>query len=94
MPEAKDVSKSDEKQIIVVAQKDGSIESPKDKDLYEYGTLATVMKVFGMPDNSKSVEQTNYTVAYSAADIVSTAVKKSVKFLTKFLFIYLFHLTD
>ena len=48
------VSKSDEKQIIVVAQKDGSIESPKDKDLYEYGTLATVMKVFGMPDNSKS----------------------------------------
>ena len=32
------------------------------------------------PDNSKSVEQTNYTVAYSAADVVSTAVKKSVKF--------------
>ena len=30
-----DVSKSDEKQIIVVAQKDGSIESPKDKDLYD-----------------------------------------------------------
>ena len=32
------------------------------------------------PNNSKSVEQTNYTVAYSAADVVSTAVKKSVKF--------------
>ena len=32
------------------------------------------------PDNSKSVEQTNYSVAYSAADVVSTAVKKSVRF--------------
>lgn len=32
------------------------------------------------PDNSKSVEQTNYTVAYSASDVVSTAVKKSIKF--------------
>jgi len=49
-----DVSKSDEKQIIVVAQRDGNIENPKDKDFYEFGTLATVMKVFGMPDNSKS----------------------------------------
>ena len=49
-----DVSKSDEKQIIVVAQKDGSVETPKENDVYEYGTLATVMKVFGMPDNSKS----------------------------------------
>ena len=49
-----DVSKSDEKQIIVVAQKDGNIENPKASDFYEYGTLANVMKVFGMPDNSKS----------------------------------------
>ena len=32
------------------------------------------------PNNTKTVEQTNYTVAYSAADVVSTAVKKSVKF--------------
>ena len=32
------------------------------------------------PDTTKSVEQTNYSVAYSAADVVSTAVKKSVRF--------------
>jgi len=40
--------------IIVVAQEDGSIEDPKPEDLYAYGTLAQVLKVFDMPDNSKS----------------------------------------
>ena len=40
--------------IVVVAQEDGSIEDPKPQDLYSYGTLAQVLKVFDMPDNSKS----------------------------------------
>jgi|TARA_B110000438_G_scaffold222982_1_gene216478 ATP-dependent Lon protease len=40
--------------IVVVAQEDGSIENPKPEDLYAYGTLAQVLKVFDMPDNSKS----------------------------------------
>ena len=40
--------------IVVVAQEDGSIEDPKPSDLYAYGTLAQVLKVFDMPDNSKS----------------------------------------
>ena len=43
-----------ERYIVVVAQEDGSIEDPKDEDLYSYGTLAQVLKVFDMPDNSKS----------------------------------------
>ena len=42
------------KYIVVVAQEDGSIEDPEPKDLYSYGTLANVLKVFDMPDNSKS----------------------------------------
>ena len=42
------------KRIVVVAQEDGSIEDPKPEDLYSYGTLAVVLKVFDMPDNSKS----------------------------------------
>ena len=40
--------------IVVVAQEDGSIEDPKPEDLYAYGTLAQVLKVFDMPDNSNS----------------------------------------
>ena len=49
-----DLPKAGKKYIVVVAQKDGSIENPKDSDLYEYGTLAMVMKVFDMPDKSRS----------------------------------------
>ena len=45
---------SDSKYIVVVAQEDGSVEDPKPDDLYSYGTLAQVLKVFDMPDNSKS----------------------------------------
>ena len=50
-----DLPSSGEKYVIVVAQKDGSVENPTNEDLYNIGTLATVMKTFDMPDNSKSV---------------------------------------
>ena len=46
--------KQDSKYIVVVAQEDGAIEDPKPEDLYSFGTLAQVLKVFDMPDNSKS----------------------------------------
>jgi len=49
-----DISSLDKKYVVVVSQKDGAIENPTDKDIYEYGTLATVMKIFDMPDKSKS----------------------------------------
>ena len=49
-----DLPKSGKKYIVVVAQKDGSLENPTEKDLYEFGTLAMVMKVFDMPDKSRS----------------------------------------
>ena len=42
------------KMIVVIAQEDGSMENPEPGDLYEWGTLAIVLKVFDMPDNSKS----------------------------------------
>ena len=40
--------------LVVMAQRDGSIEVPTKDDLYEWGTLAAIMKIFDMPDNSKS----------------------------------------
>ena len=49
-----DLPKGGKKYIVVVAQKDGSLENPKAKDLYKYGTLAMVMKVFDMPYKSRS----------------------------------------
>ena len=52
---------SGDKHIVVVAQEDGSIEDPKPEDLYAYGTLGVVLKVFDMPDNSKSAICLLYT---------------------------------
>ena len=40
-----DISDLEKKYIVVVAQKDGAVENPKNDDIYEYGTLATVMKI-------------------------------------------------
>ena len=45
---------SGKKMIVVVAQQDGAQENPKTDELYSWGTLAMVLKVFDMPDNSKS----------------------------------------
>ena len=49
-----DISLLEKKYIVVVAQKDGAVENPTSDDIYKYGTLATVMKIFDMPDKSKS----------------------------------------
>ena len=49
-----DISMLEKKYIVVVAQKDGAIENPTNDDIYKFGTLATVMKIFDMPDKSKS----------------------------------------
>ena len=48
------LSDLEDKTIMVVSQKEGNVEFPKKEDIYHVGTLATVMKVFSMPDNSKS----------------------------------------
>ena len=48
------IQNSTNKYLVVVAQKDGSVEVPSKDDLYDFGTLAKVMKVFDMPDKSKS----------------------------------------
>ncbi|HCW75629.1 MAG TPA: endopeptidase La, partial [Candidatus Marinimicrobia bacterium] len=42
------------KTIVVVAQKEGSVEDPIPEDIYEIGTTATVMKILEMPDGSQS----------------------------------------
>jgi len=43
-----------DKKIAVVAQKNGSLEDPSSDDLYNFGSIAQVLKVFNMPDGSKS----------------------------------------
>ncbi len=50
-----DQTESGNKMIVVVAQKDVTVENPTAEDLFEFGTLAMIMKVFNMPDQQKSV---------------------------------------
>jgi ATP-dependent Lon protease len=42
------------KLIFVAAQKDGRIDDPTPEDLYRWGTIAIIMKIFKMPDGTKS----------------------------------------
>ncbi len=42
------------KTIVVVAQKEGSVENPGVEDLFDVGTTASVMKILDMPDGSQS----------------------------------------
>ncbi len=42
------------RRILVAAQRDGSVELPDKEDLYDWGTIAQVLKIFKMPDGSKS----------------------------------------
>ncbi|HLH34119.1 MAG TPA: endopeptidase La [Alloacidobacterium sp.] len=45
-------SLGEEKTIVVVAQRDAHLDTPKPADLYAYGTMATVHKVVKMPNQS------------------------------------------
>ena len=42
---AMDATSSEEKTVIIVAQRDGSVESPAAKDLFEVGTTAIIRKM-------------------------------------------------
>jgi len=44
-----------DKTIGVVTQKDESVEDPEPSDMYQYGTVAQILKLIKMPDGSKSV---------------------------------------
>ncbi|MFQ5603503.1 MAG: endopeptidase La [bacterium] len=46
---------SETKLITLVAQQNGDIDKPVPKDLFSWGTIATIIKVFKMPDGTQSV---------------------------------------
>lgn len=46
---------SDDRLIGVVAQRSSETENPSPTDLYEYGTVASILKLIKMPDGSRSI---------------------------------------
>ena len=45
----------DDLPILIVAQKDANVERPTPEDIHKLGTIARILKVYNLPDGSKSV---------------------------------------
>ncbi len=52
---ALDVAMEADKQIFLIAQKEGGINDPKPQDLYDVGTLATILQLLKLPDGTVKV---------------------------------------
>ncbi|SEA92538.1 endopeptidase La [Alkalimonas amylolytica] len=50
-----DAAMDNDKQIFLVAQKDASQDDPKAEDLYEIGTVATILQLLKLPDGTVKV---------------------------------------
>jgi len=46
---------SNDKQIILIAQQEADVDDPQAKDLYTYGTVATVLQLLKLPDGTVKV---------------------------------------
>jgi len=44
-----------DKQILLITQKDSEVESPEPGDLYEYGTIASILQMLKLPDGTTKV---------------------------------------
>ena len=42
----------EDKKVFLIAQKDGSIEDPKENDLYKIGTIGNVLQLLKLPDGT------------------------------------------
>jgi len=53
--QAIDLAMDDNKKIVLIAQKDPDQDDPKETDLYEVGTLATILQLLKLPDGTVKV---------------------------------------
>ena len=44
-----------DKEIFLVAQKDANVDNPGQKDIYEYGTIASILQLLRLPDGTVKV---------------------------------------
>ena len=52
---ALDAAMSDNKQILLVAQKSADVDEPQPQDMYEIGTLASILQLLKLPDGTVKV---------------------------------------
>ncbi len=52
---ALEVAMSQEKQVLLVTQKNGSVDIPTEKDLFSVGTISTILQMLRLPDGTVKV---------------------------------------
>ena len=46
---------ADDKQIMLVAQRDGDLDDPNEEDVYDIGTVGTILQLLKLPDGTVKV---------------------------------------
>lgn len=69
--DALEKSMSGDKQILLVAQKNAHVESPSKEDLYDIGTLASILQLLKLPDGTLKVlvEGVDRTLVHDLRDV-------------------------
>ena len=79
--DALDVAMKDNKQILLVAQKEAEVDEPEFTDLYEIGTLANILQLLKLPDGTvkvlvEGVQRSKVLLYKETGSFFSAAVEK------------------
>lgn len=79
--DALDAAMKDNKQVLLVAQKEAEVDEPDFTDLYEVGTLANILQLLKLPDGTVKVlvegcERSKVMHYQETASFFSAAVEK------------------
>ncbi len=77
---ALDAAMADNKQILLVAQKSADVDEPQTKDLYDIGTLASILQLLKLPDGTVKVlveggERAAISAVFSDQDFFSANIE-------------------
>ncbi len=78
---ALDAAMSDNKQVLLLAQKNAEVDEPEEKDLYKIGTLSTILQMLKLPDGTIKVlvegcDRVHVTSLVETNDYTSGAIQK------------------
>ncbi|MBL7003078.1 MAG: endopeptidase La [Gammaproteobacteria bacterium] len=78
---ALEAAMADNKQILLLAQKNAEVDDPKEEDLYQIGTLSTILQMLKLPDGTIKVlveggERVKVTSLIETNDYTSGALQK------------------
>ena len=79
---ALDAAMSDNKQILLVAQKSADVDEPQPADMYDIGTLASILQLLKLPDGTVKVlveggERAAIKEVFSSDDFFSAAIEQA-----------------